>query len=74
MKRKHLAAILFVAVFIGAYLFICFMIPGMRIKLDAEPMVYFVESIMHMVFFKSIVSLIAALIAGVIPLMICKKD
>jgi len=74
MKRKMLSIAVFAVVFVAAYLVMSFCIGGMRIKLEAEPMVYFAESIMHMAFFKGIVSLIAALIAGVIVLAVCKKD
>ncbi len=47
----------------------CYLIPGMRIKLAAEPMEYFAESIKHMALFKSTVSLLLAVIAGSIPLL-----
>jgi len=39
----------------------------MRIKLEAEPMEYFVESIKHMAFIKSAVSLVVALFAAMLP-------
>ena len=73
MKQKFFAAALFVVVFIGVYLFICFGIPGMRIKLEAEPMEYFLRSIGHMAFFKTLVSMITALIADAIMLVVRKK-
>ena len=73
MKKKMLSLSLFVIAFIATYLIICFGIPGMRIKLEAEPMEYFFKSITHMVFFKAMVSLAAALIFGAIPFIFWKK-
>ena len=54
MKKKSLSVVLFLIAFIATYLFICFGIPGMRIKLEAEPMELFIESIKHMMLFKTI--------------------
>ena len=73
MKKKILSAALFVIAFIATYLVICFAIPGMRIKLDAAPTEYFFKSITHMAFFKTIVSLVVALILGATPWVSGKK-
>ena len=73
MKKKTLSLSLFVIIFIATYLIVCFAIPGMRIKLEAELMEYFFMSITHMVFFKVIVSLAAALIFSAIPFIFWKK-
>ena len=73
LKRKTISLILFVLAFIAAYLIMCFGIPGLRIKLEAEPAEYFLASIRHMALFKSIVSLIVGIIIGVLPLLIGKK-
>ena len=73
MKKKTLSVVLFICAFIITYLVICFAIPGMRIKLEAEPMEYFIKSISHMVFTKTAVSLIVALIIGAITLVFGKK-
>lgn len=54
--------ILFVVVFIATYFMLCYL-PSLRIKLFAPPMEYFVESIKHMVFFKSMVSVVVGLLA-----------
>ena len=67
MNRKGLSAILFLITFFAAYLFICFGIPGMRIKLEAEPMELFIKSITHMAMFKSVISLAAASAVAAIP-------
>ena len=53
---------LFVVVFIATYFVLCYL-PSLRIKLFAPPMEYFVESIKHMVFFKSLVSVVVGLLA-----------
>ena len=73
MKKIIISIMLFLITFVAAYLIICFKIPGMRIKLDAEPMEYFIKSISHMAFFKTLVSLVAALIVGTIPLLVRKR-
>lgn len=67
MNRKGLSAVLFLITFIAAYMFICFGIPGMRIKLEAEPMELFIKSITHMAMFKSVISLAAASAVAAIP-------
>lgn len=61
--------ILFVVVFIATYFVLCYL-PSLRIKLFAPPMEYFVESIKHMVFFKSLVSVVIGLLAVGIPFII----
>lgn len=73
MKKKGLSAILFLITFIATYLLICFGIPGMRIKLEAEPVVLFIESIKHMMLFKSMISLVVASVVGAVPFLIWKK-
>ena len=73
MNKKALSAILFLITFVAAYLFICFGIPGMRIKLEAEPMELFIESIKHMMFFKSMISLVVASVVGAVPFLLWKK-
>lgn len=73
MKKKLISLALFLITFIVTYLIICFVIPGMRIKLDAAPMEYFFMSITHMAFFKTMVSFVVALIFGAIPLFFGKK-
>ena len=74
MNKKGLSVILFLISFVAAYLFICFGIPGMRIKLEAEPMELFIESIKHMMLFKSMISLAIAAVIGAIPLFSRKKN
>ena len=73
MNKTGLSVILFLITFVAAYLFICFGIPGMRIKLEAEPMELFIESIKHMMFFKLMISLIVASVVGAVPFLLWKK-
>lgn len=73
MKKKIVSVALFLVAFVATYLIICFAIPGMRIKLEAEPIEIFFKSIGHMVFFKTMISLIVALIIGALPLVLWRK-
>lgn len=73
MKNQLRSVFLFISAFIAVYFILCFAVPGLRIKLAAEPMEYFVESIKHGAFFKTMVSCIAALMIGLLPMMIGKK-
>ena len=73
MRKKTVSIVLFLIAFISTYLIICFAIPGMRIKLEAEPIEIFFKSITHMVFFKTMISLVVAIIFGAIPLFFGKK-
>ncbi len=57
MKKKTVSIVLFLIAFISTYLIICFAIPGMR----------------NMVFFKTMISLVVAIIFGAIPLFFGKK-
>ena len=65
MKKKTVSIVLFLIAFISTYLIICFAIPGMRIKLEAEPIEIFFKSITHMVFFKTMISLVVAIMSKV---------
>ncbi len=73
MRRIQISLALFLIVFIAVYLVICFVIPGMRIKLEAPPLEYFFKSISHMALFKAMVSLVVAGVFGAIPLAFGKK-
>ena len=73
MNKKGLSAILFLITFVATYLFVCFGIPGMRIKLDAEPIELFIESIKHMTLFKTMISLVVASVVGAVPFLLRKK-
>ena len=73
MKKTTLPIIAFATTFIICYFCICFLIPAFRIKLAAEPMEYFIESLKHMAMVKSIISIFIAIIAGVVASIIGKK-
>lgn len=74
MKNKKLLSIILFAVgFAATYLIMCYCIPGLRIKLAAEPMEYFIKSIKQMAVLKSVVSCIIATILAVIPHFIKNK-
>ena len=73
MNKKGLSSILFLITFVATYLFVCFGIPGMRIKLDAEPIELFIESIKHMMLFKTMISLVVASVVGAVPFPLRKK-
>ena len=72
MKKKGLSVILFLISFVATYLFVCFGIPGMRIKLDAEPIELFIESIKHMMLFKTMISFVVASVVGAVPFLLRK--
>ena len=55
MKNGVLSIVLFIVSFVVVYLIMCYL-PSMRIKLAAEPMEYFVESIKHNMSFKLLIS------------------
>ena len=72
MKKADLFATLFIIAFVCSYLFCCYLIPGWKIKLDADPMTYFFESTKHMALLKGLISLVVGLIVGAIPVAIKK--
>lgn len=75
MKRNRIVFFIFLAivVFVVAYLFMSLAIPGFRVKLDAAPEVVFWENLKIVWSFKASVSLIAAALVGILPLVIGKK-
>lgn len=72
MKRFVIPIISFLIVFMATYLILCYL-PSLRIKLFAEPMEYFVESIKHMVVFKTFISVLTGLLVGVITFIFRKR-
>ena len=74
MKRYILPVALFAIAFIITYMGLCYFVPGWKIKLSAEPMVYFVESIRHMALMKTIISFAAGIVVGAIPVLAGKKQ
>lgn len=76
MKKTVLSVALYVALFasmfIITYLYLCYCIPGFRIKLYASPSVYFIESLKNMVAVKSVISFAFGAIAGTAPVLVRK--
>ena len=58
MRRKVLLSVLFIVIFAVTYLGLCCLIPGWRIKLEAELVVYLIESIKSMALIKTVISLV----------------
>ena len=67
MKKRILSALLGIVGFCVAYLYLCYLVPGWRIKLEAEPVVYFVKSLQHMAFLKGLISVVAGAMLAAIP-------
>ena len=72
-NKKILSIILFIVGFIATYLIMCYCIPGLRIKLAAEPIEYFIESIKYAAIFKAVISCIIGALLAIIPHIIKKK-
>ena len=60
MKKKLLIISSFIVTFSLVYLILSFCIPGWRIKLDAPPLIYFIEQLKSLMVLKCGISLIAA--------------
>ncbi len=73
MKKVYSNIVVFVIVFCAAYLMLCFMVPGMRIKLAASAGRFFLDSIRHAAPVKAAASAAAALITAVVSGLILKK-
>ncbi len=73
MKRKMLSAIFVIGIFIAVYLIMSLAVPGFRVKLEAAPAVVFWENLKIIWPFKAAVSLIAAVLVGILPLVVGKK-
>ena len=57
MKTLMVAVAIVLVVRIVSYVGLCYLVPGLRIKLAADAVTYFKESIRHMIFLKSVISL-----------------
>ena len=64
MKKAVVFTTLFLATFALSYLACCYLIPGFRIKLAADPWAYFLASIRHMALIKTLISLTLGLMVG----------
>ena len=72
-KREKWAMLLAVTAFIAAYLICCY-IPAWRIKLAADPLTYFVESLRHMMTLKLGIATVAAFVAGISPYLLPRRE
>ncbi len=73
MKKLLRSLVLFAVGFAAAYLAMCYLVPGLRIKLSAPPAEYFRESVQHMVLFKAAVSLLVGAAAAALPLLFKRR-
>ena len=74
MKRIIVSAAIFIGAFVISYIGLCYFVPGLRIKLAADAVTYFKESIRHMVFLKSVISfVIGSMLAGLFFLVSKRK-
>lgn len=73
MKKYVLLTLIFVFVFIAAYISLCYLVPGLRIKLAADSATYFIESIRFMVLPKIIISFTTGVIAEIIFGLVKKR-
>ena len=48
MKKSLISAILAMIAFMAAYVALCYLVPGWRLKLEAPAMEYFVARLRHM--------------------------
>lgn len=67
MKKFCISAILAMIAFMAAYVALCYLVPGWRLKLEAPAMEYFVASLRHMVLLKGLIAGAAALVTATIP-------
>lgn len=65
--KAALSTLLALIAFAAVYLVMSFCIPGLRIKLEAPPDVYFWASVRHAPLIKGLVSAAAALAAAILP-------
>ncbi|NLC48092.1 MAG: hypothetical protein GX758_01855 [Tenericutes bacterium] len=71
-KERVVFIILFILSFIGTYIIICYL-PPFRIKLEAEPIKYFIESLKNASLFKTIVSVAVGTLIAFIPTLVKKR-
>ena len=67
MTKKVLSIYLFIIGFVGTYFVLCYCVPGLRIKLAAEPLEYLVESIKYAYLFKSVTSFVVGIGFAILP-------
>ncbi len=70
MRKAGLSIALFLAAFILTYVGSCYLVPGWRIKLAADGLTYFLESLKVLVPVKLLVSFCVGLLAALIPAIV----
>lgn len=73
MKKIVIFIVIFFFAFIISYIGLCYFIPGWRIKLAADTVTYFIKSIRHMMFLKSIISFLIGIAFAGIFLSVAKR-
>lgn len=74
MKRIMVSAAIFIVSFVVSYVGLCYLIPGLRIKLAADAVTYFKESICHMIFLKSVISLVIGSVLASSFYLVAKRE
>ena len=73
MKKRLLPLAIAALFFILTYLSLCYLIPDLRIKLAADPLTYFLQSVRHMLPFKTFLSLLVGITAAILSHLIIRK-
>lgn len=71
MKRIMVSVAILIVVFIVSYVGL---VPGLRIKLAADAVTYFKESIRHMIFLKSAISLVIGSVLASSFYLVAKRE
>ena len=66
MKKVILSVTVFACVFVFTYLALCYLVPGLRINLEADPVTYLIESVQNAAPFKAAVSAAAGMAAAIL--------
>ena len=74
MKKKALSVFLFVISFVVTYILLCFAFTGGKMALEATTFDYIRVAITYMAVFKTVVSLVVALIIGAIPTIVGRRQ
>lgn len=73
MKKTILSSLIFLMACVISYIGLCYLVPGLRIKLAADTVTYFIESMHHMIFLKSIISFAIGSICASISFLAAKR-
>lgn len=74
MRKPLLSAVIFFGAFMITYVASCYLVPGWRIKLVADAATYFLKSVQHMVFLKSILSFTIASVLASLPFLSARRQ